>query len=61
MLVDPRAFQTHSENELFVPGLIYTYLLEKFKFFVQKSFAQLDIVQEKDNLRFTAEYCTIQF
>ena len=35
--------------------------LENFKWFVSRSFAPLDIVQEKDNLTFPAEYCTIQF
>ena len=34
MLVDPRAFQNHTEIELFVPGMNHTYLSESFKIFV---------------------------
>ena len=33
-LVDPGEYQTHAEDGLFVPGLIYTYLLEKYNIFI---------------------------
>ena len=36
MLVDPRAFQSHAEIGLFVPGLYHTQIIENFKIFVPK-------------------------